>query len=273
MRRLLLIAVVAVSLTGCAQLSRALRSNATPPTATYQSTSLSNISLDDATVEATFAVRNPNAIGLKLEGLDWAFSFDGQQVFDGKFPTGLQLPANGTTLLKVPITVPFKALPSLFTTFSTKNEAPYTVKARASVRTPIGTIGLPLGWEGMLPVPKMPKVSLGTARVESLTLTGARVMVQFALENPNTFALPLEALGGQVKVSGQQVAGLTLAKAQALTAGKTTTVQMPIDISFASVGFAVANALSSGNATLAVDGQAKVGGKSLPMNLKTTLTR
>lgn len=273
MRRLIFTAIFAASLTGCAQLSRVLRSSAATPTATYQSTSLSNISLDDATVEATFAIRNPNAMGLKLEGLDWAFNFDGQQVFDGKFPTGLQLPANGTTLLKVPITVPFKALPSLFTTFSSKDEAPYSVKARASVKTPLGTIALPLGWEGMLPVPKMPKVSLGTARVESLTLTGARVMVQFALENPNSFALPLEALGGQVKVAGQQVAALALPKGQPLTAGKTTAVHLPIDISFANVGFAVANALSSGNATLAVDGQAKVGGKSLPMNLKTTLTR
>lgn len=273
MRRFALFAVLAVSVSGCAQLSRALRSSAVTPTAAYQSTRLSDISLDDATVEATFAIRNPNAIGLKLDGLDWAFSLDGQQVFDGKFPTGLQLPANGTTLLKVPITVPFRAIPSLFTTFRSKSEAPYSVKARATVRTPIGALALPLGWEGMLPVPKLPTVSLGTARVENLTLTGARIMMQFAVENPNTFALPLEALGGQVKVAGQQVAGLSLAKSQPLSAGQTTAVQMPIDISFASVGFAVANALSAGTATLAVDGHAKVGGKSLPMNLKTTLTR
>lgn len=274
MRKLSSVVVLLLLLTGgCAQVSKLLRSSARTPTATHKATRLANITLDDATVEATFAIHNPNAMGLKLDGLDWAFAFDGQKLFDGKMPAGLQLPANGTSELKVPITIPFRAIPALVTTYRTKAEAPYKVQARASIKTPVGVLALPIGWEGMLPIPKLPSIALDTARIDSVTLTGARVLVQFGVDNPNKFALPLDALGGRVTVAGHQVAGLSLATPRPLAAGEKTLVQLPIDISFASAGFAVASAITSGSTTLGVSGQASVAGKALPMNLSTTLTR
>lgn len=273
MRRLWLVAPLLIALTGCAQLSQVLRASTVTPTAKHQSTRLQNVTLDDATVEATFLIDNPNVMGLKIDGLAWAFALDGQRLFDGRRAGGMNLPAQGRTELKVPITVPFKAIPSLVTTFKDKKEAPYAVQAKATVNTPLGPVTIPLGWEGMLPVPKLPTVSLASARIENLSLSGARVMVQLAVNNPNVFRLPLEALGGRVMVAGQQVAGLSLASARPLAAGEVTAVQLPIDISFASAGFAVASALTAGNATLAVDGNATVGGRALPLNLKTTLTR
>ena len=273
MHRVPLVAVLALALTGCAGLMQALRTSVQTPTATHTGTKLQEISLDAATVAATFTVANPNAVGVKLDGLDWAFSFDGQKLFDGRLPTGLNLPANGRTQLTVPITVPFKAIPSLLTTFASKKEAPYSVQASATVKTPIGPLTLPLGWEGVLPVPKLPSVRLTTARVDTVSLTGARLTVALAVENPNVFRLPLEALGGRVLVGGQPVASVALSNARALEPGRVTQLELPVDISFASTGLAVTSALTSGRATLALDGQAKVGGKALPFDLKTTLTR
>lgn len=272
-RRVLVLAACLVALTnsGCAELLSLLRGGVRTPVATYQKVELASITLDDATVAATFQIDNPNPIGLSLAGIGYAFSLDGRRLFDGQLPNGLQLPPNGRMTLVVPVKVPFSALPDLATTFATRTEAPYTVAASATVRTPIGELTLPLSWTGKLPIPHLPKLSVGSARVENLSFLGARLVVTLAVDNPNGFELPLSSLTGHVLVAGQQIAALGLAASRPLAAGRVTMVELPIDLSFASAGLAVSAALAQGRAAVRLQGAASIAGRMLPLDLATTL--
>lgn len=272
-RRIVLVVTLALALTstGCAELLKMLKGGVRTPTATYQSAALDSISLDDATVSATFAIVNPNPIALNLAGVAYAFALDGHPVINGTFPTGIQLAANGTSSLKVPVKIPFSAIPNLVTTLRTKTEAPYDVKGSVSVKTPIGDLTLPIHWAGTLPLPQLPKMSVAGAHVQNLSFTGARVVISLAVNNPNGFALPLTALTGRVLVADQQVAALGLPASKPLAAKTVTTVDLPIDVSFASAGFAVSTAMARGSAALRLTGSASVAGKTLPLDLATTL--
>lgn len=263
--------VLAVVASGCGTLLRSLKGTVEAPRAQLEEAKLGAVSLDDVTVVATFVVTNPNLVAVQLAKTDFAFSLDGKKIFEGSAPSGLDLPAGGRAKLTLPVKVPWSAVPDLVTTFASKNEAPYVVQGRVGVKTPIGDLPLPIKFGGTVPIPKLPKVSLGTARVDEMSLAGARVLVRLDVDNPNVFGLPLDALLGSVKIAGQPVAQLGLAAARPLEAGKTTPVEIPVNVSFVSAGMAVASALSSRSATVEVAGEAKVAGRSLPLSLSTSL--
>jgi LEA14-like dessication related protein len=273
LRRAALVATVALALlsTGCAELLRMLAGGVQTPSAAFQSAALDTISLDDATVAATFQITNPNPIGLNLAGVGYAVTFEGQPLFEGNFPTGIQLAANATSPLTVPVRIPFSAIPNLATTLLTKTEAKYEVRGAVTVRSPIGDLTLPIHWGGTLPLPQLPKLSVSGARVQNLSFSGARIVVTLAVNNPNVFALPLTALTGRVLVAEQQVAALALPASKPLAAKTVTAVEIPIDVSFASAGFAVSTAMARGSAALRLQGSASVAGKTLPLDLGTTL--
>lgn len=267
---LLAVAVLALN-TGCAELLRALRGGVQTPTAKYQSSKLDTISLDDATISASFEITNPNPIAVSVAGVTWAFSLDSQKLFDGSLKGGLQLPASGRTTLVVPVKIPFSAVPGLLTTLANKIEAPYEVIGRVTVTTPLGPIGLPIRWSGLLPIPKMPKVTLNNARVENISFTGARVVLAFDVDNPNVFQLPLQALGGNVSVAGQNIARLSLSAPRPLLAGQKVPLELPVDVSFSSLGLAISSAIASKSATVRLQGEARIAGKPLPLDVGTTL--
>jgi LEA14-like dessication related protein len=271
LRRALAVVVLTLPLASCQTLLALLSATFQSPTATYRESKLEAITLDDATVAATFEVMNPNAVTLDVAGIAYEFHLDDQKIFDGQLEGGLKLAPNGTSPLVVPVRVPFASIPGLATTLATKPEAPYVVRAKVSVKTPVGDMSLPIGWSGQLPIPKLPTVKVASAKVSGISFTGARLTVTLDVQNPNVFALPLEALEGSILVAGQSVAKLGIAAAQPLAAKGSAQVQLPVDISFASAGMAVSSAMATQSAEIAVRGEASFGGKKLPLNLSATL--
>jgi LEA14-like dessication related protein len=270
-RPLLLLAIVLAG-AGCTALTRALRTVLEPPRALFQTAELSAIDLDAATIAAHFRLENPNPVALPLDNLRWAFHLDGTKVLEGTLDERVRLAPNGATPLTVPIRVPFAALPALLTTLAAKAEAPYLVEGRAAVRTPLGELGFPLRFEGLLPIPKVPMVSFTSARLTGLTPLGATFSVALAVTNPNVFPLPLQALAAKVSVAQQPLATVGLDAPRPLPAGGTVELSLPVTVSFAGSGLALLSALQSGGARVALDGEARVAGRRLPVDLATTLS-
>lgn len=271
-KRLLgLCALLLVVGAGCSSLNRMLRGAFQPPTAVFQSATLQGVSLQDATVAATFELVNPNPVGLSLGEIGYAFSLDGKRLFDGQMKQGLKLPSSGRTRVTVPVRVPFESVPGLFTTLASQKEAPYEVAGRLAFDTPVGRIGVPIKWAGVLPIPKLPQVSLSGVRMENVGLQGARFVVGLQVDNPNVFALPFQALQASLALAGQDVTTLGLTPNKPIEAQGKMSLDVPVDVSFAGLGTAVTSAVMQKKATVQLNGQAMLGGKSLPLSLQTTL--
>jgi len=269
-RSALLVALLATS-TGCATLLKLFEAATEPPSAQFQKAELRSVSMEDATVAATFTVNNPNPLALSLQGLSWKFALDGKQLLTGVVEDGLRLPARSSTPLTIPVKIPFSAIPDLFQTFANKDEAPYAVNAVATVRTPIGDLALPLDWTAMLPIPKLPTVTLASARLDQVTLLGASMSVVLKVTNPNVFPLPLDALSGAVVVADRNVAQLSITAARPIAAKETFDLTLPIRVSFSDLGLAAATAISTKQASVGVRGSAAFAGTAVPLDFRTTL--
>src|SRR3954469_23645333 len=100
---LVLLALSAVTFSGCATLSKLFKK----PTIVFKTARLSSASLSDATVDVVYEVRNPNTFGLSLSQVDYAFFVAGKAVVAGSPRKCLTLKARDSNELVFPANVNF----------------------------------------------------------------------------------------------------------------------------------------------------------------------
>src|SRR4051812_14953016 len=101
----------------------------------------------------------------------------GKQLFAGKPPAAIHIPANAADDVALPASVKFADIAGSIADFLRKEQASYRAEGHIGVDTPIGIAALPFQKEGTVPLPKLPDVSLGTPKIGQLGLTSARIDV------------------------------------------------------------------------------------------------
>lgn len=271
MKKVLLVFALAMGLAGCATLQQLLSGAFKKPRLTFHSVQLQDLALSGMTLNVIYTLENPNPLGLSLAEVDYALSIDGKQVVAGKPPKGLEVAPKGRTQLVFPANIKFADVAPVLQTFLTKDYATYRAQGSIGVQTPIGILKFPVSKEDQFEVPKLPQVALNTPRISNLTLTSATVELPLMVTNRNTYALPIQGVGGQVSIAGANVGSLSTGDLGALTGKQTREVRLPITINFLSAAAAAA-ALRGGNGTVAFSGQVQSGGASLPINFSQNLS-
>lgn len=269
MRLLLRVCVVAlaVSASGCAFLKQLLSSAFQAPTLAFKNVALRDASFEGLNVDLTWLLNNPNAIGISLAEVDYAFFVDDKQVVAGSPQRGVQIAPNAQSDLTFPTGVKFRDLAAVVQTFLTKDNANYRAQGRIGIDTPVGRISLPLEKSGSFEVPKLPNVRFDNPRVTNVGLQGATIEFPLVVENRNSYPLPIAGIGGAVSIGGSQVGSLSTGNLGALDARGTRTVSLPLQVSFLGAAGAVVNATRGGQSNVAFNAQVQSGALSLPLSL------
>ncbi len=111
----------------------------------------------------------------------------------------------------------------------------------------MGEVRIPVNHKGMLPMVKMPTFKIHSLHLEQLSLNGAELELQIAVDNPNTFSLTLEKMDYQFAVNGKSwISGQTKNAAQ-LNQKSLGIIDIPISLNFLQVGQSVYQLLSGGS--------------------------
>jgi LEA14-like dessication related protein len=218
-------------------------------------------------VNLVFTVTNPNDAALSLAETDYKFSLDGKQVVAGKPEQGIRIPARGSSDITLPASVKFADLSSSIADFLRKEQATYRAEGHIGVDTPIGIAALPFAKEGVLPLPRLPEVSIGTPKIGQLSLSSARLDLPLVLVNGNPFALPLGSISGALRIAGADVGQIAAQPVGRVDARATKTVVMPVTIRFAQA-FAAAKALREGHGHVALEGLLSSEDASVPFHVE-----
>lgn len=261
--RLALAAALALLVPGCAFVK---------PTLDFKSARATNIDLEGANLELTFALRNPNPLGFNLDSIRYDLEVEGRPVVSGKPPNGLAVKPQGVSDLVFPTRVRFQDIAPVLTTFLTKDRARYRASGAVGIRTPIGPIELPLSYQGSFPVPKLPDVTFQPPRIQSLTIQGARIVFPIQIANKNEFPLPLGGLSANLAIAGASVGTVQAVTPPSLAASQAHVLEIPLDVNFWQVGWAVAQAIQSRSANVRLSGALRSGAASLPIEMSENLT-
>jgi LEA14-like dessication related protein len=259
---LVLLALCLATLTGCATLKKLFKK----PRVTFKTARLSSASLSDATVDVVYQVDNPNAFGLSLAKVDYAFFVEGKQVVAGAPRKGLQLKARDSSELVFPANVRFADIVPVVETFLTRDVANFKVQGSIGIDTPIGVIPFSLEREGTFEIPKIPNVQFESPRITNISLSGATVEFPLNITNRNSFPLPIAGIAGDLKVAGANVGTLSTGDLGMLDGSGSRQVTLPLQINFARAASA-ASALRSGNAQVNLSGRLTSGSQSVPLNI------
>jgi len=258
---------VLATLAGCAGLGGVLRQGVLKPEVSVLSAAPTSVDFEGLTVAVDLRVQNPNAIGLRVAGLEWQLDVEGGRVASGDAPGGLTLPANGAATSRLTARVRFADLANLVKVADAREKVAFKVGGRVSVETPIGPIAVPWSQAGDLPVPRFPHVSLDGVRMGRQSFTDTEVVVRLLVENPNGFPLPAAAIRLDVDLAGERVAQAASQQLAAIRAGQTATLEIPVKLSLLGAGRALLGARGK-PIRVAVHGTAGFGWMELPFTVE-----
>ena len=274
MKRVLPLLLASVVLSACATLQELLGAASNVfqrPTFTFANAALSDASLSGITVDTVWNLHNPNALGLSLANLQYAFFVEDKQVVAGQPRNGLSIGANSTSQLHFPAAIRFQDLVQVVETFLNKDTAAWRAQGTVGVQTPIGLINLPLQQSGNFEVPKVPAIAFGNPRVSNVSLTGATIEFPLNVTNKNTYALPIGNVAGTLSVSGGNIGTLSTGNLGAMAGKGTKTLTLPLTVNFIGAAGAVVNAVRGGQANVALNAQVQSGSAAVPLNINQTL--
>ncbi len=268
MRRLAAVTLASL-LAACAGMQQLAHSAVKEPKLTFRSASLQSLDMEGATVALTWDVENPNGFGVDLARAAWSVDVEGTRIAAGDLPGGLQIRANTTAPVTLPVRVRFQDVPGVVTLLgSGKDAIRYRVAGNLGIRTPIGILDLPLSHEDRLRLPALPHFTLDGISVRSLTFSEVVLDVRVRVRNPNAFPLPLGKIDYALALGGTTVARADSAELAPVAAGASTVVPIPVRLDVASAGRVAAELARGGDMQVDLNGEAIVGGIPLPLDLR-----
>jgi LEA14-like dessication related protein len=128
--KLVLALTASLVLSSCAYLTQDLLKD---PEVNVIDFKVTNVTLEDVSVAVKMNIKNPNAIPLKLDEVSYSLKFSGNNVTEGNFKDGVNIPASGQNDVTVPVKFKYSSVSNVISsllnnTFSKDYELTGTAK-------------------------------------------------------------------------------------------------------------------------------------------------
>ena len=206
--RTAILLLVALLVSGCSSLQKYVRQ----PEVRFQDLRIVSASLLQSEVAFEFQVNNPNPVGLPVRGLRYQLDIDGQKFLSGTAHEGLEVPARGSGVLRLPVTLEHARIVPGLGALAKQKQIAWALHGEID----FGLVRVPVRATGQFRLPRLPRVSINTLSLRNIDLRGVTLRLSLKVDNPNGFALPLQGLeyraliGGTPLVDGRSAGGLDL---------------------------------------------------------------
>lgn len=242
MKRVLLAAVVASSLTGCAgwedfELDPYL------PTVTFQRLDVLAVDWDGVDADFVFDVHNPNPVDVNMARFDYALAFEEIEWLAGDDPDGLFLGAEGDSELALPVAIEFQSLFDMVQAVRGQDDIGFGLDGSFGFDTPIGPVDVPYDEDGGFPAPRRPEFELNRLKLKDLSLAGADLNLKLDVDNDHGSNIFLQDVNYDIALAGLDVGGGYIAELGEIDGATNGSVNIPITIDFLDAGTALYSVL------------------------------
>lgn len=198
MVRLLSVIGFVLCLSACAGGIEQLNNLVKTPTVNYKSMALGQVSGENIELRPTFSLLNSNAFPMPIDTVDYQFSLNGKQMFNGMTQPIGTLNPNVAKEVTLGVNLTGNVLNSLQQSLMMTKELSYKVAGNIKVMG----IALPFEHAATLYVPK---VNVSDVKVASANMSQLQLVVKLAIDNPNDFLLPLENINYTIASNGRDL--------------------------------------------------------------------
>lgn len=251
------IAAVVLCADGCTEALQQLADK--PPTAAVEGVRFGSLSLTSVGLLVDVRVDNPYAVELPVLEFDYSLSSSGAPFLSGKTPGRGGIPAHGSKVVTLPVDVQLTELVRAVGGVQPGAVVPWRLAAGITIDPPaLAPMRLPLSTTGELPIPAVPRLSVGGIHWDKLALDDVRGTLTVQIENTNAFPFTLLRLNYALDLAGTTVAGAEQTSSLALAAGGRQTLELPLSFSPASAGLALLQAMGRSSASYSMTGGLRV---------------
>ncbi|TNE73998.1 hypothetical protein EP331_02790 [bacterium] len=244
-KQLLTLLISAVFINSCALLNQAAKVE--KPKVVDWKVKLTGISFDAVKLDYKMKLANNNPVGVKLSNYTYSVKVEEQNLVSGTQNEGIQLNANDTAWVSIPLSFTYKELYNIGKSYVTSDSVNLAFKTDFGLDIPVlGKIQVPFETDYSIPVIKRPKVSIGNFSMESISLMGAKFNLKLKVDNPNSLGIDLGKIGFDFKVNGKSWFRSAIEQGARLTPKGTTEFNIPIGISFSDVSLSMINSIRKG---------------------------
>jgi len=177
----------ALTFTTCQSLKGAFQE----PKVSIQSVDFANININGVNLLCKVAVQNPNAFEIPFPQTDWQVFIRANSFTSGTFKKDSKIKARNTTIVEVPVNISYMDVLNNFKSLKGSQNTGYKVALAVNFLFPVvGEKIYNLEYEGVLPLPQLPRFNKSVVTVEKRDLTRIELLVTVNVENPNVFELP-----------------------------------------------------------------------------------
>jgi len=191
-----------------------------------------NLSVDGLDLVFDIEISNPYGVRLPVVDLNYTVGSGELQLLQGAVTTLATVPANGSSVIRVPARVDFDAVIQTLSYVRPGSILPYHAEITIAVDAPfIGAINLPLKHEGEIPVPAVPEISLASFDIDEMTWEEVSATARLRVKNTNQFQIELAKLQFDLELSDETVASAGTYRSYSLDPGQSAMVEIPISFS------------------------------------------
>jgi LEA14-like dessication related protein len=241
------VVLLALGLMACATIRQAIQE----PTVSFRDLTPQRLSLVEGDFLFNFDVHNPNALGLKLSRMIYSLKVNQVEVAKSTRDTQLDLPAKGTALMSLPVSIRYWDLFQNATDFMAAKRIGYELSGSAKV----GPFTIPYRKSGTLDLPLLPAISVDSIHIDSLSLSGAALSLTLRIKNPNGFDVKLRGLTYAFTLQGRELAqGSAQGSAPVAKKGETQ-LNLNLDLNFSELGRSVTAILKGESSPYQLSGE------------------
>lgn len=231
--------------TGCATLWALLGMFVKAPQIAVKSMKIRKATLSTMSTRFLVQITNPNSLGFKLAGLEYALDLAGGSVAKGVAPKGIELRPRGKAKTELDIDFDIARTAVAVLEMLEKGAVDYALEAVGHFRVQDQDIPVPARLAGSMPMPKIPKIDISSFDVVSASTQGIKFRVDTEAQNKNDFDIPVDKFEFDVKIGGRNVLNNKVLRNKKLKADKKTIVPLEFTVGLAALGLTAAELASN----------------------------
>jgi LEA14-like dessication related protein len=244
----ILILMTAFILTACSVFESIIKqTNVQKPTVEFTNAKISGLSFDKIDLLFDIKITNPNAVGINLSGFDYDLLINQNSFISGQQNDPLEIKAQGENVIQLPVSLKFLDIYNTYTDLKNNTESKYQIKCGLNFNLPVlGETRIPISKSGDIPLLQFPKIDVSSLKLDKLNLTGADLILDVKLTNPNSFSMLLDKFDYNFQVNGNQwIKGNATPKKSVAEKGENI-IQIPISLNFLQMGSTLYQLISGG---------------------------
>jgi LEA14-like dessication related protein len=220
------------------------------PTVRFDRLDVKAVSFEDIDVDFVFAVDNPNPVGFPVDRFGYALELAGVELLAGDTVDGLQLAAEGSSDVALPVHFAFASLYEAVQASRGEDTLPFALRGNFGWDTDLGPVDVAMDEDGEFPALRKPAVRLSDLRMGGVTGSEVGATLDLDVDNDHGSPLGLANLDFDVRLGGTRVGGGALADAGVIDGASHRTVSLPMALDLVGAASAIAAAATGGSVDL-----------------------